>query len=151
LADAYDRPRSENSNGMPATGGLSIGKSDYDTFERLLGEIQTAYGCEDIAALRARVTPEMLAYFNEDLARNASRGLHNQVSNVKLLQGDLAEAWCEEGCDYATVAMHFSLMDRMIERATERVVESGMDEATELWTFVRAAGGSWLLSAIQQT
>jgi predicted lipid-binding transport protein (Tim44 family) len=30
-------------------------------------------------------------------------------------------------------------------RAGERV------EATEVWTFVRAPGGRWLLSAIQQT
>jgi predicted lipid-binding transport protein (Tim44 family) len=39
----------------------------------------------------------------------------------------------------------------MVERATGRVVEGGSpSEATELWTFMRARGGSWLLSAIQQ-
>ena len=51
------------------------------------------------------VTPEMPSYFSEELAANASRGLVNHVTDVKLLQGDLAEAWREGRNDYATVAM----------------------------------------------
>jgi predicted lipid-binding transport protein (Tim44 family) len=40
----------------------------------------------------------------------------------------------------------------MVERASGRVVEGGRrSEITELWTFMRARGGDWLLSAIQQT
>ena len=94
----------------------------------------------------------MLSYFAEDLARNASRGVVNRVSDVKLLQGDLAEAWREGNTDYATVAMKFSLVDQMVDRATGRVVE-GDDHpqiVTEVWTFRRERGGNWLLSAIQQ-
>ena len=94
----------------------------------------------------------MLSYFSEQLAGNASRGLINRVTDVKLLQGDLAEAWREGGTDYATVAMRFALNDSMVERGSERIVEGGQrTEVTELWTFMRAPGGSWLLSAIQQT
>jgi predicted lipid-binding transport protein (Tim44 family) len=80
---------------------LPIAKSNYDAFERLLGEIQAAYSTEDLSALRAKVTPEMLSYFSEQLAGNASRGLVNRVTDVKLLQGDLAEAWreCDRLCD----------------------------------------------------
>ena len=47
----------------PATEPLEITHEDFDTFERLLGEIQTAYGREDLAALRSRLTPEMLSYY----------------------------------------------------------------------------------------
>ena len=131
---------------------ITIMKSDYDAFERLLGEIQAAYSMEDLSALRALVTPEMLSYFSEQLAGNASRGLINRVVDVKLLQGDLAEAWREGRTDYATVAMKFALKDSMIERASDRIVEGGeRSEVTELWTFMRAPSGSWLLSAIQQT
>jgi predicted lipid-binding transport protein (Tim44 family) len=54
-------------------------KSDYDAFERLLGNIQAAYPAEDLSALRTMVTPEMLSYFSEELAANASRGLINRV------------------------------------------------------------------------
>jgi predicted lipid-binding transport protein (Tim44 family) len=136
----------------PAADAPTIDKSDYDEFERLLGEVQTAYSDENLTALRAKVTPEMLSYFSEQLAENASRGLVNKVTDVRLEQGDLAEAWNEGGVDYATVAMRFALTDRMVERASGRTVEGGVPgEATELWTFMRARGGGWLLSAIQQT
>jgi predicted lipid-binding transport protein (Tim44 family) len=136
----------------PAGEPLAIAKPDYDAFERLLGEIQAAYSAEDLPTLRAKVTPEMLSYFSEQLAGNASRGLVNRIADVKLLQGDLAEAWREDGTDYATVAVKFALTDSMIERASGRVVEGGArSEITEVWTFMRARGGNWLLSAIQQT
>ena len=139
--------------GAPETSPIEIGPADYDTFERLLGEIQSAYGNEDLGALRRLATPEMASYFAEDLTANASRGVVNRIANVKLEQGDLAEAWREDGAEYATVAMRYSLTDKMVDRASGRVVE-GSDapqEATELWTFRRAPGGAWLLSAIQQT
>jgi predicted lipid-binding transport protein (Tim44 family) len=129
---------------------IGIGNADYDAFERLLGEIQTAYSNEDLNALRTHATPEMVSYFSEDLAQNASRGVVNRVSDVKLMQGDLAEAWREGGTDYATVAMRFSLNDTMVERASGRVIEGGPQEVAESWTFRRAAGGPWMLSAIQQ-
>ncbi|MFZ0149637.1 MAG: TIM44-like domain-containing protein [Xanthobacteraceae bacterium] len=52
----------------------------------------------------------------------------------------------------ATVAMNFALKDSMVERASGQTVEGGeRSEVTELWTFMRARGGNWLLSAIQQT
>ena len=136
----------------PAGGPLTVGKPDYDAFERLLGEVQDAYSAEDLNALRTKATPEMLSYFSEQLAGNASRGLVNKVTGVRLEQGDLAEAWREGGVEYATVAMRFALTDSMIERASGRTVEGGEpSEVTELWTFMRAPGGGWLLSAIQQT
>jgi len=132
---------------------IEIGKDDYDTFERLLGEIQLAYGREDLSALRQRVTPEMLSYFGDDLADNASRGVVNHVSDVKLESGDLSEAWSEGNVDYATVAMRFSLIDTTVDRASGRVVDGDPThpvEVTELWTFRRASRGQWLLSAVQE-
>jgi hypothetical protein len=58
---------------------------------------------------------------------------------VKLLQGDLAEAWREGDTDCATVAMKFARKDSMVESASGRTVEGGeRSEATELWTFMRA-------------
>jgi predicted lipid-binding transport protein (Tim44 family) len=136
----------------PTGGKVDVTPADYDAFERLLGEIQTAYSKEDLAEMRGRVTPEMLSYFSEQLSENASRGVVNQVSDVKLLQGDLAEAWREGNVEYATVAMRFRLVDRTIERSSGRLVDGSESpqEVTELWTFVRAGNGNWLLSAIQQ-
>lgn len=138
-------------NQAPASEPVTLEKSDFDDFEQLLGKVQAAYSAEDINALRASATPEMVSYFSEELADNASRGLVNHVSDVKLLQGDLSEAWREDGTEYATVAMRFALVDRVIERATGRAVEdSGPSEVVELWTFMRVRGGAWMLSAIQQ-
>jgi predicted lipid-binding transport protein (Tim44 family) len=132
---------------------VEITPTDFDAFERLLGEIQTAFSDEDLQALRARLTPEMLSYFSEQLSENASRGVVNRVSNVKLLQGDLAEAWREGAVEYATVAMRFGLVDKTVDRASGRLVDGSESpqEVTELWTFMRTTGGRWLLSAIQQT
>jgi predicted lipid-binding transport protein (Tim44 family) len=141
-------------SGPPPGAAVQIGPADFTAFERLLGEIQTAYGNEDLGALRARVTPEMLSYFAEELAANTSRGVVNRVSDVRLVQGDLAEAWREGNVDYASVAMRFSLIDATVERASGRVVAGSATQptqASELWTFMRAGHGSWLLSAIQQT
>ena len=132
---------------------IEIKSADFDAFERSLGEIQTAYAAEDLAALRLLMTPEMLSYYSEELAKNASRGVVNQLSDVKLLKGDLAEAWREGNDEYATVALRYSLIDRTLDRASGRLVE-GSDhpqETTELWTFRRVSDGKWLLSAIQQT
>ena len=113
--------------------------------------MQTAYGAEDIGKLRNLVTPEMLSYFLEDFNANASRGVVNRISDMKLLQGDAAEAWREGDTEYCTVAVRYSLKDEIVDRASGRVVERGDDEATEIWTFMRARGGSWIVSASQQT
>ena len=132
---------------------LEILPADYEAFERLLGEIQGAWSDEDVAKLNTLATPEMVSYFTKDLEQNKAQNDVNKVTNVKLLQGDLAEAWREGETDYASVALRFSLVDKTLERTTGRLV-TGSDtpiEATEVWTFARRRGGNWELSAIQQT
>jgi predicted lipid-binding transport protein (Tim44 family) len=161
--DAPAAPRSGTSSraGRPLGSGpgtsrtsdpdeLGVTQQDLDEFERILGEVQDAYSREDATALRRITTPEMLSYFLEELTDNASRGVVNRVSDVKLLSGDVAESWREGDTEYATAAMRFGLTDEVLERDSGRVVETGPSEATELWTFRRARGGQWLLSAIQQ-
>jgi predicted lipid-binding transport protein (Tim44 family) len=132
---------------------IGIQKADYDAFERTLVEVNAAYTREDVAALWNLATPEMAGYFQEQINDNARRGVINKTHDVRLLQGDLAEAWREGETDYATVAMRFSLYDATFDRATNRVVEGDTGrpvEATEIWTFRRDRGGPWKLSAIQQ-
>jgi predicted lipid-binding transport protein (Tim44 family) len=132
---------------------LEIQPADYEAFERLLSEIQAAWSNEDVAKLHTLATPEMVSYFSRDLEDNKARNVINKVTDTKLLQGDLAEAWREGDTDYASVAMRFSLVDKTLDRASGRVVD-GSDhpvEVTEVWTFVRPRGSNWELSAIQQT
>lgn len=132
---------------------LEIKPDDYEAFERLLGDVQTAWSNEDVAKLHTLATPEMVSYFEQDLGQNRARNVVNKVTNVKLLQGDLAEAWREGETEYATVALRFALTDKTLDRNTGAVVAGSEQpgEATEVWTFARRPGGSWELSAIQQT
>lgn len=140
----------------PAAAGPTIDKADFDAFEKRLGDIQNAYAREDVDELGAMTTPEMLSYFSQDLAEDKRNGIRSEVSDVKLLQGDLSEAWSEPGTDYATVAMRFSLHEVETDRASGRVVSGDRDvpvEVTEVWTFRRdhrEMGEGWKLSAIQQ-
>ncbi len=151
---AAQSPRSSMGFGFgSASAPLQILPADYEAFERLLGETQAAWSDEDIARLHRLATPEMVSYFERDLQENRARNQINKVSGTKLLQGDLAEAWREGDTDYASVAMRYSLVDRMLDRATGRPVSgSGQpEEVVEVWTFMRPRGGDWVLSAIQQT
>ena len=157
-------PQQPSGSGMFGGGGFGLGgagastpieikPSDYDAFERLLSDIQGAWSREDVNALSRLTTPEMESYFTRDIAANQAKGVVNQVSSVKLLSGDLSEAWREANTDYATVAMHFRLVDRTMDRQSGHMVE-GSDqpvEVTEVWTFQRNPGSDWILSAIQQT
>lgn len=148
-ASAPQRPDNAFSEGDE----IGITGENLDTFERLLTEVWQAYGREDYAALRARTTPEIMGFLAEELGSAASKGLVNEVRDIRLEQGDLAEAWREGETDYATVAMRYSSIDVTRERATNRVVEGDPEmasETTELWTFVRRPGDDWRVSAIQQ-
>ncbi len=138
--------------GMPASAPVEITAADFTSFESLLRNVQGAWTASDLGALRGMATPEMVSYFGEQLAEQASRGVQNFVTDVKLEQGDLAEAWAEPGREYATVAMRFSMIDVTKDRSG-RIVDgdpANRAMATEVWTFVRAPGNAWLLSAIQQ-
>ena len=133
--------------------GLGVSESDFKDFERLLTAVQQSWSKGDVASLRRSVTPEMLSYFSEQLSSNASRGVTNVVTDVKLEQGDLAESWREAETEYATVSIRFSALD--YTTADDGRLAEGSNTVrsvvTETWTFMRqASGGRWLLSAIQQ-
>lgn len=139
--------------GGPRGKPLQLAAGDFDTFERTLAEVQGAYGRSDRATLASLTTPEMLGYLGEELDDLARDGLENRLTDVKLLQGDLSEAWSEDNRDFATVAMRYELKDAVFERATGRLVQGDPDrpvQAVEFWTFTRERGGDWKLSAIQQ-
>jgi len=156
-ASAGPQPNARSGFGFGLGGGsnapVEIAPADYEAFERLLGDVQGAWSSEDIAKLHTLATPEMVSYFSKDLEENKARNVTNKVTDVKLLQGDLAEAWREGDSEYATVAMRFSLVDTSLERGTSRMVAGSEQpvEVTEVWTFVRPGGGNWEVSAIQQT
>lgn len=135
------------------SGDITLDQADLDTFQQRLTEVQEAFGREDHAALRRLATPEMVSYLSEELADNAKNGVRNDVSDISLLQADIAEAWREGDRDYATAALCYEAVDVTRDRASGRIVDGDADkptETTELWTFTRRNGTDWQLSAIQE-
>lgn len=157
-------PRAEPPvDAAPAVGGaavsaagqdeIGITQDDLDAFEQILVEMQAAFAREDYARLRTLCTPEIVSYLSEELSQNAVNGRRNEVFDVRLLQGDVAEAWREGDEEYATVALRYESVDIMRDRATGEVVDGDPTptESSELWTFVRPVGSEWKLSAINET
>ena len=131
---------------------IGVQQMDLDQFEGLLKELQAAYAAEDFRTLRQITTPEAMSYLAEEIGDNATKGLRNEVRDIHLVQGDVAEAWREGEDDYATVAMRYESIDVMRDRSSGRVVSGDPDnltEAVEVWTFLRRNGGEWKVSAIQ--
>jgi predicted lipid-binding transport protein (Tim44 family) len=136
----------------PPQMSLAVTPADYQVFGEILMGLQDAWTRHDLNALQAMATPEMVSYFSEQMSDQVSRGVRNQVRDVRLIHGDLSESWSENGRDYATVSMRFSMIDVTIDRAGH-VVDGSPSEhitVTEFWTFVRTLPGRWVLSAIQQ-
>ena len=141
-----------------ATIDSEITSADKAAFQQSLTDIQTAWGRQDLSALRRLVTPEMLEYFSTGLAELTSQDQANRVEDVVLLQAEVRESWVENTVQYATVSLHWSARDYtvslskapgdagyLIEGSAEKPIET-----TEVWTFMRYQHGKWLLSAIQQ-
>ncbi len=153
-ADGMDRfDPGTNTGGGGGAPQLPITPADFHAFEELLHGIQAAWSAHDLTSMRRIASPEMVSYFAEQMAEQTSRGVRNVVGDVRLEQGDLADAWAEPGREYARVAMRFSMID-VTRDAAGRVVDGdpvNRAMATEVWTFLRAPGGAWVLSAIQQT
>jgi predicted lipid-binding transport protein (Tim44 family) len=154
----YAPPRQDWSPGYAAGSStasrgdeLGITNADLNVFETRLKQLQDSYSREDYDALRRISTPEVMSYLTEELAQAVAKGLRNEMFDVKLLSGDVAESWREGADEYATAAMRYESRDVMRNRATGELV-SGEDrvvERKEVWTFVRHNRGEWLISAIQ--
>jgi predicted lipid-binding transport protein (Tim44 family) len=147
------RPVGMGAGAAAVTRPIQVAEADFQAFERSLVEVNAAWSRQDLEALRRLSTPEMTNYFAQDLNDLRARGWTNVTRDVKLEAGDLSEAWQENGQDFATVAMRFSLVDVTTD-GTGRVVEgdpAARQTTTEMWTFTRRPGTAWVLSAIQQT
>ena len=156
-------PRSLGAAAAPAAARFrgrdtAVGDADLNAFQGIHAAVQEAWGRGDLGRMRQLMTPEMLSYFSEELTRNTSQGVQNVVSDVRLLKGDVSEAWEEGDLEYATAFMQWSAIDYVVRLGRSPgqpdYIVSGdpktPTESEEVWTFVRRRGGDWLLSAIQQ-
>ncbi len=116
-------------------------------------EVQRAVCAKDVAALRARVVPEMLAVLQRQVDEAGAVRRTSHVEDVRFDRVEVSEAWQETGRDFVTVYVAGSLLDYTVSDATREVVEGSrtMPQAIEeFWTFARPVGpNGWRLSAIQ--
>ncbi|RAK52083.1 TIM44-like domain-containing protein [Phenylobacterium deserti] len=161
--DSHSGARPASTGGFGGFGGAStavppspveiaVTNTDRDAFERLLNEVQTAYGRADFGALRERTTPEVMGYLAEQLSENATKGRRNELSGIRLVQADVAEAWREGEVEYASAALQYEIIDVTRDIQTGTVVEGDAYNpqlVTEIWTFTRRPGEDWKLSALQ--
>jgi predicted lipid-binding transport protein (Tim44 family) len=156
-------PRSLGAAAAPAAARFRgrdtvVGDADLNAFQNIHAAVQEAWSHGDLGQMRRLMTPEMLSYFSEELTRNASQGIQNIVSDVRLLKGDVTEAWDEGDLEYATAYLRWSAIDYVVRLGRSPGMPDYLvsgdpktpTEAEEVWTFVRRRGGDWLLSAIQQ-
>ena len=137
---------------------VPITDEDYNAFSRALVDIQNAWSRGDLNAMRRYMTPEMLSYFSEELSRNTSDGVDNRVEDVQFQNGSLQQAWREGDIDYASALLGWTARDYYVRNdrnpSDRDYVAKGDPQrpvpASELWTFMRHRGGTWVLSAIQQ-
>jgi len=156
-------PRSVGAAAAPAPqqfrgSDTTVDDGDLAAFQETHAAVQEAWSRSDLGRMRQLMTPEMLSYFSEELTGNASQGVQNVVSDVRLLKGEITESWVEGDLQYATAYMRWSAIDQVVRLGRgpgepDQVV--GGDplvpvESEEVWTFVRRRDGDWLLSAIQQ-
>ena len=144
-------PRSNASRRAGRRDEIGVTDTDLSAFESRLSQLQDAYSRQDEAALRRITTPEVFDYLSRELAESHAKGLRNEVYDVRLVEGDVAEAWREADRDYVTAALRYESRDVMRERTTGRIVsgDDRISEKQEVWTFVRRRGGDWIVSAIQ--
>ncbi|MCX8506490.1 MAG: TIM44-like domain-containing protein [Alphaproteobacteria bacterium] len=141
-------------NEVVQTRPINVGEADEAKFAQVLVDVQNAWSQGDINKLRRFMTPEMVMYFSDELSSLASRGLQNRIEDVAFVGGQVEEAWNEEGRDYATARIQFRAKDYTVSMDDENRIVQGSKttpvDIEEVWTFVRASGGNWIVSAIQQ-
>ncbi len=147
-------PSADRSNASKRAGRrdeIGVTDADLGAFEKRLVELQDAYSREDETVLRRMTTPEVFDHLSRELSNDHAKGLRNEVFDVRLLEGDVAEAWREADLEYATVALRYESRDVMREVASGQIVsgDDGISAKTEVWTFARRRGGDWIISAIQ--
>ena len=132
---------------------IQIGPADYQAFEQLLQAVQAAWSPpRPERAARPSRRRRWLSYFAEQLAEQTSRGVRNVVTDVRLEQGDCRRRGARAAGNTRPSAMRFSMIDVTATPPAGwwTAARTSACSATEVWTFLRAPGGRWMLSAIQQ-
>ncbi|MEK6710253.1 MAG: Tim44 domain-containing protein [Nitrospinota bacterium] len=115
---------------------------------------QEAWVARDLALVREIVDRDIYEKCQGDLDELRREGRVNRLDDIQILGLGLAEAWQEEGHDFASVRVEASLLDYLAAETTGELLGGSRTEPvrfTEYWTWARKSGPNpWFLSAIEQ-
>ncbi|MBI3127702.1 MAG: Tim44 domain-containing protein [Candidatus Tectomicrobia bacterium] len=115
---------------------------------------QEAWVARDLAPIRDAVDRDIYEKSQSDLDELRREGRVNRLDDIQVRRLDLAEAWQEEGFDFATVRVEASLLDYLVSETSGELLGGSRTEPVtfaELWTWARKTGpNKWFLSAIEQ-
>ncbi|OGL58992.1 MAG: hypothetical protein A3J27_08130 [Candidatus Tectomicrobia bacterium RIFCSPLOWO2_12_FULL_69_37] len=148
-------PRLEDGLRAIAEGDRSFSKERLlDDARRNFMRFQEAWVARDLGPIREMVDRDIYEKCQGDLDELRREGRINRLDDIKILGLDLADAWQEEGFDFATVRVEASLLDYLVAETSGEVLGGSRTEPvafTEIWTWARKTGpGKWFLSAIEQ-
>jgi predicted lipid-binding transport protein (Tim44 family) len=142
----------------PSSSEPNLTAADEVEFRHRLIEIQTAWGRQDVQALRRLATPEVSQHFSHTLADNLSQGIENRIEDVVIMHAEVRDAWAEGARVYATVLFQWKARDYVLSlsnpsgdaESSQEWRDGSVVKHSEAWTFVKHGDGKWLLSAVQQ-
>lgn len=114
--------------------------------------VQAAMTRGDLAPIRGRLAPDMLASLESQRAALVQDRRTNRVDRIQIERAEVTEAWQERGQDFVTVLLAGSLIDYTLDAGGAVVAGSrtSPERFEEFWTFTRPVGPSaWTLTAIQ--
>ena len=127
--------------------------SDRESFltsaKQIFVRMQTAWDAKDIADIRRFCTPEIASRIEADMT---ALGEGRALTEVAMLNAELADVWPESGYEWAAVSFDAMLREQSLD-AAGALTEDIRHEVREYWIFrhdPRLEDSTWFLAGIQQ-
>lgn len=136
----------------------ALSVADEQDFADIVTAVQLAWGSGHTADMRGYLSPEMADYFDRALATNLDHGVENRVEQVWDVRVEpISDRW-DGDLRYVTARLRWMAVDYTVD-LSKLASEPGYvidgspatpAECEEVWTFVKAKEGAWMLSGIEQ-
>lgn len=117
--------------------------------KQIFVRMQAAWDAKDIADIRRFCTPDIASRIEADMA---SLGEGRALTEVAMLNAELADVWPESGYEWAAVSFDAMLREQSLD-AAGALTEDIRHEVREYWIFrhdPRLEDSTWFLAGIQQ-
>lgn len=129
---------------------LSIDREAFlSSAKQIFVRMQTAWDAKDIADIRRFCTPEIASRIEADMT---SLGEGRALTEVAMLDAELADVWRESGYEWTAVRFDAMLREQSLD-AAGALSEDIRNQVREYWIFrhdPRLGDPTWFLAGIQQ-